>query len=669
METRLPVSLGKPHPLGVSVEAAGVNVAVVSRHAERILFCLFDDTGQYEIARLPLPGRLGEVHHGFIAGVQPGARYGLRADGPWLPDHGHRFDPAKLLLDPYADTLDRAFEWHTLLASVRASSVDTAQWVPKAIVGLAWTPAPRPTPRKPGFIYELSVRAFTRRHPGIPPEIRGTVAALAHPEVIAHLKRIGVDTIELMPLMAWIDERHLHPLGLRNAWGYNPVSFFAPDPRLAPGGLAEIRAAIAALHEAGFQVILDVVFNHTGESDKFGGAVSLRGLDNALYYRHVSGNPGVLVNDTGCGNTLALDQAPVLKLVMDALRHWVIATGVDGFRFDLATVLGRLPHGFDSQAPLLAAIRQDPLLSTLTLIAEPWDIGPGGYQLGAFGAPWHEWNDHYRDEVRRFWRGDYGMVGALATRIAGSSDLFHGSHRPPSASINFIAAHDGFSLRDMLSFSAKHNHANGENNADGKNHEVAWNCGVEGETSDPQVLSRRQGDARALLATLLLSRGTPMLTAGDEFGRTQHGNNNAYAQDNETTWLDWQNADHALSDFVGQLAELRRRYPPLAHDAFLKGRADSTVGIPDAVWLRADGIPMRDEDWCHHALQHIGLALLQEDCRVLLWLNAAESSAPLKLPPARTGYAWQQVLNSSSSLLTQTLPPRSVLLFAEVPAS
>lgn len=662
METRHPVSVGKPHPLGVCVGDGGVNVAVVSRHAEQIFFCVFDESGEHERARLALPGRYGDVHHGFIAGIGPGVRYGLRAEGPWQPDLGHRFDPDKLLLDPYADTLDRAFAWRTPLANVRAAAIDTAPWVPKAVVSRGWTPAPRPAPHTPGFIYEVSVRAFTLRHPDVPPEIRGTVAALAHPAVIAHLKRIGVDTIELMPLMAWMDERHLPPLGLRNAWGYNPVSFFAPDPRLAPGGLDEVRQAISALHDAGFQVILDVVFNHTAESDKFGATVSLRGLDNALYYRHASGNPGLLVNDTGCGNTLALDQAPVLRLAMDAMRHWVQRTGLDGFRFDLATVLGRLPNGFNPQAPLLAAIAQDPLLSSLVLIAEPWDIGPGGYQLGAFGAPWQEWNDRYRDDIRRFWRGDYGMIGALATRVAGSSDLFHSSHRPPSASINFIAAHDGFSLRDMLSYSCKHNHANGENNADGKSDEIAWNGGVEGETDDLGIRMQRQGDARALLATLILSRGTPMLTAGDEFGRTQHGNNNAYAQDNETTWLDWAHADHTLSDFVGLLARIRREYPPLSHDAYLKGRADHTQGIPDAVWLRSDGNPMHDDDWSQHARQHIGLALFHQECRVVLWLNAARADLPLTLPPARPGYHWQPVLGSTAAA---TLPARSVLLFAE----
>lgn len=388
-------------------------------------------------------------------------------------------------------------------------------------------------------------------------------------------------------------------------------------------------------------------------------------MDNALYYRHANGNPGLLVNDAGCGNTLALDQAPAVQLVMDALRHWVLVAGIDGFRFDLATVLGRLPHGFSSQSPLLCAIRQDPLLSTLTLIAEPWDIGPGGYQLGAFPAQWHEWNDRYRDDIRRFWHGDFGMIGGLATRIAGSSDLFHGSHRLPSRSINFIAAHDGFSLRDLVSYHHKHNQANGEHNRDGKEHETAWNNGAEGETADPQILARRRDDIHALLATLMFSRGTPMITAGDEFGRTQRGNNNAYAQDNEISWLDWETADQGLIDFFARLVALRRTHPALHADQFLKGRADHEAEIPDAVWLRPNGEPMRDVDWHHHAQQQIGLILYQGENRVSLWFNASRHDVPLHLPANRPGYHWVCELCSRGHSDTETLSARSVVLFWE----
>ena len=386
-------------------------------------------------------------------------RYGLRADGPFDPAQGHRFDPAKLLVDPYAAALDRPFAWHPDLAAPRNAARDTAPLVPKAIVTAPMPQAPRAAPRQPGFIYEIAVKAFSQRHPDLPQAMRGTVAALAHPLMIEHLRRIGVDTVELMPIAAWIDERHLPALGLANGWGYNPVTFMAPDPRLAPGGLAEIRQAVQALQDADIRVLLDIVLNHTGESDTQGATLSLRGLDNALYYRHAEDDPGRLVNDTGCGNTLALDRAPVVQLAADTLRHWAGQTGVDGFRFDLATVLGRTDQGFDSHAPLFKAIEQDALLSGLTYVAEPWDVGSGGYRLGQFPGGWHEWNDRYRDDVRRFWRGKVDGAGQFATRLAGSSDIFAATGRAPSRSVNFIAAHDGFTLRDLVSYEAKHNQA------------------------------------------------------------------------------------------------------------------------------------------------------------------------------------------------------------------
>ena len=517
---------------------------MVSRHGEHIYFCLFD--GNTELARFALPHRLGDVHYGFVQGVTDGTRYGLRADGPWEPGNGHRFDVTKLLLDPYALEIDRAYRHH---ADQATRGIETAALVPKAIARVIAEDAKPLPPHRPKFIYEIPVRAFTRLHPDIAPEKRGTVAALAEPAIIAHLQRLDVDTVELMPVAAWTGERHLAPLGLSNAWGYNPVGFLAPDPRLAPGGLAEIRGAVDALHKAGIRVLLDVVFNHTGESDQFGATLSLRGLDNALYYRHVHGR---LVNDSGCGNTLALDEPPVIRLAMDAMRSWVNRTGVDGFRFDLAPVMGRRAAGFDPQAPLLAAIEQDPTLSRLIMIAEPWDVGPGGYQLGKFPARWLEWNDRYRDDARRFWRGDGNAAGGLATRITGSADVF-APHRRPSSSINYVAAHDGFTLRDTVTYLVKNNFANGEQNRDGNAHEPTW----------------PGGDVRALLATLFFSRGTPMLTAGDEFGRSQLGNNNAYAQDNETAWLDWDTADQALIDYVASLVKLRCSQPLIEADVFL----------------------------------------------------------------------------------------------------
>ncbi len=680
LANRFAISTGRPAPLGARIDAGGVNLAVMSRHGDQIWVCIFDNEDDREIARLALPGRSGDVHHGFVCGLTAGMRYGLRADGPFDPAQGHRFDPAKLLVDPYATALDRPFAWHPDLAAPRSAARDTAHLVPRAIVTQPLPQAPLLAPRQPGFIYEIAVKAFSRRHPDVPQARRGTVAALTDPRVIEHLQRIGVDTVELMPIAAWIDERHLPALGLANGWGYNPVTFMAPDPRLAPGGLAELRRAVQALREADIRVLLDIVLNHTGESDMQGATLSLRGLDNALYYRHSPRDPGALVNDTGCGNTLALDRAPVVQLATDTLRHWAGQTSVDGFRFDLATVLGWTDQGFDSHAPLFKAIAQDPLLSGLTYIAEPWDIGPGGYRLGQFPGGWHEWNDRYRDDVRRFWRGGEEGAGQFATRLAGSSDMFALGGRTPSRSINFIAAHDGFTLRDLVSYKAKHNLPNGEENRDGSNHEISWNNGAEGPSDDAGIIARRRQDQRALLATLLLSRGTPMLTAGDEFGRTQQGNNNAYAQDNETTWLDWADADEALIEFVSQLTQRRRSHPAISADRFLIGAPVDGSGIPDAAWLRANGAPMAGADWQDRDLSVLGLALYQPPLdgapadRLCLWFNRGDAVATVTLPEAREGFAWRMVLHSTAGGLpddqvsgseTAIIPGRSVVMLAE----
>jgi len=656
MPERFSVSSGRPASLGVTVDDDGINVAVVSRNAERIFICIFDQSGDRELARLALPGRTDdEIHHGFVAGVKPGARYGLRADGPFEPTRGHRFDPAKLLVDPYAVQLDRPFAQHADLAAPRSLEIDTARFVPKAIVSSPEPTASSLSPQTPGFIYEIAVKAFTKRRPDIPAPLRGTVAALAHPRVVDHLLKLGVDTVELMPIAAWIDERHLPALKLANGWGYNPVTFLAPDPRIAPGGLAEIRRVVGALHDAGIRVLLDVVMNHTGESDADGAALSLRGLDNALYYRHAEQDPGLLINDTGCGNTLAVDRPPVARLVLDALRHWASRTGVDGFRFDLATVLGRTSHGFNADAPLLAAIDRDPLLAGLTFVAEPWDVGPGGYRLGQFPARWHEWNDRYRDDVRRFWRGPDGSAGALATRLAGSSDIFAGRSRPPSRSVNFVAAHDGFTLRDLVSYRSKHNLSNGEDNRDGSSDEVSWSNGAKGPTADAGVEAHRRRDVRALLATLMVSRGTPMLTAGDEYGRTQEGNNNAYAQDNEATWLDWENADDELIEFVATLAGLRRSHRALSDDRFLAGAAIDGSGIPDALWLTHDGREMSEYDWNQPSVPLLGLSLYAAPTgthaadRICIWVNRGAVGMAAALPAPRPGFVWRIAVDSSGS--------------------
>jgi glycogen debranching enzyme GlgX/4-alpha-glucanotransferase len=682
MSHRYAISSGQATRLGVTIHQDGVNLAVLSRHAERIFVCLFEPGNDREIARLLLPGRAGnDIHHGFIAGVKCGARYGLRAEGPFDPARGHLFDPAKLLVDPYARRLDRPFVWHPDLAAPRGAAIDTAPLVPKAVIEAPLPPAAPLSSAPAGFIYEIAIKAFTARHPGVPASLRGTAAALAHPQVIEHLVTLGVDTVELMPVAAWIDERHLPAFKLRNSWGYNPVVLMAPDPKLAPGGLSEIRLAVDALHQAGIRVLLDVVANHTGEGDRDGPTLSLRGLDNALYYRHAE--EGRLVNDTGCGNTLAVERGPVVRLVMDALRHWVEATGVDGFRFDLAAVFGRTPHGFDPDAALLAAINQDPGLAGLTLVAEPWDLGPGGYRLGHFPNAWHEWNDRYRDDVRSFWRSDHaGSAASLAMRVAGSSDVFGSARRPPSRSLNYVAAHDGLTLRDVVSYRTKHNLPNGEDNRDGSDHEISWNRGVEGPTADAGIEACRRGDVRAMLATLMVSRGTPMLTAGDELGRTQDGNNNAYAQDNSTTWLDWEHTDDALCRFVAQLARLRRLHRALSLDAFLTGRAVDETGIPDARWLLRDGQDMARPDWADPTVSLLGLALYVAPTetvrsnRVVIWFNRASEDVTAAMPVPQPGCTWRVACCSlrARADLDQELdshqlivPGRSVVVVAERP--
>jgi glycogen operon protein len=609
---------GLPFPLGVTPVEGGVNVAVASRHATRMFFCVFEASTE---TRFELTSRQGDVHFGFIPGVKLGQRYGLRAEGPY--DATNLFDVSKLLIDPYATAIDRSFTWHEDFA---IKSTDTSAIAPKCIVS-APPPSARNLPyRAPRFIYEVAVKAFTKRHPQIPESLAGTVAALGHPACIEHFLRLGVDTIELMPLMAWADERHLARQGLSNAWGYNPISFFAPDPRLAPGGLPEIRETVAALHDAGLRVVLDVVFNHTGESDLGGPTVSLRGLDNALYYRHAN---GVLVNNTGCGNTLDTNSLPVMDLILAAMRHWVTAAGVDGFRYDLATVMGRGANGFDGNAPLLQAIQQDKLLGPIIHIAEPWDVGAHGYQLGSFPATWHEWNDRYRDDVRHFWRGDAGATGNFATRLAGSSDIFARPGRKPSSSINYVAAHDGFTLRDAVSYDHKNNFANGEDNRDGNAREPCW------------ISKDRRRDVKALLASLFVSRGTVMLTAGDEFGRSQRGNNNAYAQDNETTWLDWANADQDLIQHTASLAKFRAAHASYFADRFLTGQALAGRDYPDIQWLSEQGSKM---DWTGPSPDAFGLTLSCPEAkeRLLVWINRKRQSVDIALPAAQPGFRWGQ---------------------------
>lgn len=570
-------------PLGAPIEDGGVRFSVWSHHAARMWVSLFDGGGA-ETDRVEM-ARQGDVFTAFVPDIGPGQRYGYRADGPYDPKAGLWFDPQKLLIDPYALEVDGRFHYDPRLGVARAEGIDIAPLLPKAVVT-----APERVPLEPprfspgGLIYEINVRGFTKLHPDIPEQQRGTIAALAHPAIIEHLRKLRVSAVELMPVTAWMDERHLPPLGLSNAWGYNPVTFMALDPRLAPGGWGELRQTVRALHENGIGVIVDVVFNHTAESDEKGTTLSLRGLDARAYFRHA--DDGTLINDTGTGNTLDCEHPATQQLVLDSLRAFIRYAGVDGFRFDLAPVLGRTRFSFDPNAPMLKAMIADPEIGSRVLIAEPWDIGPGGYQLGRFPPKFLEWNDRYRDDVRRFWRGDHGTVPALATRLAGSSDVFAGEG---TRTVNFLAAHDGMTLADLVAYERKHNEANGEDNRDGHNDNLSWNHGVEGPTDQPEVLAARARSLRRLLATLFVSRGTIMLTAGDEFGRSQRGNNNAYAQDNEITWLDWENRDRELEVFVAQLAEMRERYPVLRQTAFLTDA--------DVTWLDENGQPMTVDNW------------------------------------------------------------------------
>ncbi|MDB5484038.1 MAG: glycogen debranching enzyme GlgX [Caulobacteraceae bacterium] len=680
------VTGGAPEPLGVSLTASGINVAVWSARAEAVELCLFDEAGERETARILLTGRTGPVFHGHVEGVGEGARYGLRAHGPFAPERGHRFNPHKLLVDPYALALDRPFSLHPAMFAYRRDDPrggasfedeDSAPVMPKAVVTRAVEP-PSAAPFLPWgetVVYELHVRGFTRAHPDVPEAVRGTFAGLAHPAAIAHLKRLGVTTVELMPCAAWIDERHLPPLGLANAWGYNPVALLVPDPRLAPGGWVEVREAIATLGAAGIETVIDVVLNHTGEGDELGPTLSLRGLDNAAYYRVAPDDPSAYRNDAGTGSTLDLNGSPGLRLAMDALRAWRRLGGVAGFRFDLATTMGRTAGGFDPAAPLLAAIAQDPDLRALKLIAEPWDVGPGGYQLGRFPPPWGEWNDRFRDTARGFWRGDAVPLGELSRRLAGSEDLFAG--RRPSRSVNFVVSHDGFTLADLVAFRFRHNEANGEENRDGTDHNLSWNHGVEGPSDDPAVTAARLSDQRALLATLLLARGTPMLTMGAELGRTQGGNNNAYAQDGSIGWAD---ADQALIDFAARLVAIRRDHPALRADRFLTGAPVGGTPYLDVAWRTAKAGPLSEGDWNDPAGETLVMILAEPVGdgldRVIVAVHRGAEHADVALPENRDGFAWRLLADSAdparggeAELGTLSVSPRSVVVLAETAAA
>ena len=654
---------GLPYPLGATWDGSGTNFALFSAHAEKVELCLFDRTGKREIERVPLPEYTQEIWHGYLPDVRAGQLYGYRVYGPYDPDNGHRFNHHKLLLDPYAKSLRGELEWHDALfgyivgdeqEDLSFDKRDSAPYMPRCqVIDPAFTWGVKPPPNRhwhETIVYEMHVRGFTMRHPEVPDTIRGTFGGLSTPGLISYLKDLGITAVELMPVHAFLHDRHLIEQGLRNYWGYNSIAFFAPHPEyLGSGGIDEFKTWVQLLHDASIEVILDVVYNHTAEGNHLGPTLSLRGIDNQSYYYLLDDEARYYNDFTGTGNALELRHPDVLRMVTDSLRYWVEEMKVDGFRFDLATTLARVNGEFDQHASFLDAVAQDPLLSAVKLIAEPWDSGEAGYQLGRFPPGWAEWNDRYRDTVRRFWKVDSGQLPELASRLSGSSDIYDQRGRRPWASVNFVTAHDGFTLQDLVSYNDKHNEANQEDNRDGHDHNHSWNGGVEGPADDPGIVLLRERQKRNLLATLLLSQGLPMLLAGDEFGHTQRGNNNAYCQDNETSWLDWAGIDEsgkALTAFTRALIRLRREHIVFHRHRFFHGKAIPGAETRDIVWFRPDGGEMAAEDWQKETLYSIALLLSGEagvyhltmqgekepDDSFMLILNAADETLQYVLP-------------------------------------
>ncbi len=685
---------GQPWPPGAHWDGKGVNFAVFSAHAQAMELCLFDASGQHETARHNLPAHTSDVWHGYLPGAPPGLIYGLRAHGPWRPERGHRFNTAKLLLDPYAREVVGSFEWRDehfggdRQLPLHPDTRDNAAFALKARVVddvYDWeNDRPPRVPLASTVIYELHVKGFSRLNNELAPSLRGTYAGLAHEASIKHLKQLGITAVSLLPVHLALDEERLHKLGLHNYWGYNTLAFFCADPRLASfdNGLTardEFRAMVKALHRAGIEVLLDVVFNHTAESDETGPTLSFRGLDNASYYRLQANSREHYENHTGCGNTLDIRQPRVLQLVLDSLRYWIDEMHVDGFRFDLAPVLGRGDHGFSRDSAFFTALAQDPVLSRAKMIAEPWDIGPGGYQVGGFPRGWLEWNDHFRDAMRRFWiHADRpaGTRGDFALRLCGSSDLYQPRQRAPAESVNYVVSHDGFTLRDLVSYNKRHNLANGEHNRDGHGHNLSFNCGVEGPTANPVVNALRGRLQRALLATTLLAQGTPMLCAGDELGHTQRGNNNPYCQDNESTWIDWTQADADLAAFTARVLALRREAMPFANHWY-SGLTDPR-GLHDLAWLLPDGSPLQGPAWHDPSSQVMGCLIGQPGgatAPLLLLVNPEHADHPFMLPAG----VWQALLDTThprglaawhgQGEVLFTLPAHSLMLLAAAGAS
>jgi isoamylase len=666
---------GSPHPRGATWDGKGTNFALFSANATKVEICIFDATGKKEVERVELPEYTNQVWHGYLPDVTPGTIYGYRVHGPYAPEAGHRFNPNKLVLDPYACAHFGELEWNPAVFGYQMESMDdttfderdSAPFMPKATVvdpDFDWKgkSGRHPIPWDDTITYETHVRGYTMLHPSVPKELRGTYAGLVTKEVLDYIKSLGVTSVELLPIHTFINDSHLLDNGLTNYWGYNSIGFFAPDPRYAANradSLREFKEMVSRFHDAGLEVILDVVYNHTAEGNERGPTLSFKGIDNASYYRLLPDQPRYYINDTGTGNTLNVSHPRVLQMVTDSLRYWVEQTNVDGFRFDLGTILAREPNGFDNQSGFLKACSQDPVLGTVKMIAEPWDCGPGGYQVGGFPPGWSEWNDKFRDTVRDFWRGE-APVSALAPRLCASGDLFNYQGRRPSACVNFITAHDGFTLNDLVTYNEKHNEPNGEDNKDGSSDNRSWNCGFEGPTDDAAINTLRERQLRNLLSTLLLSQGTPMVLAGDEFGRTQGGNNNAYCQDNEISWVNWKLEDKgkSLIRFVQKLTGLRHRYPILRRNRFLTGDYSEELGVKDVTWINANGTEMQAEQWADATMRCFGMLLdgraqttgikqRGKEATLLIIFNAFHDLVKFTLPESPGGGSWSLIIDTN----------------------
>ncbi|MGH6715303.1 MAG: glycogen debranching protein GlgX [Bradyrhizobium sp.] len=685
------LTAGTAARLGASWDGRGTNFALFSANAQKVELCLFDNQGRRELERIELPERTEDVWHGYLNDVSPGQVYGYRVYGPYEPEHGHRFNPNKLLLDPYAKRLAGRLVWSDAHFGYRTGSPredlsfdrrDNARGVPKAVVvdeTFNWGRREiRPNiPWEHSIIYEAHVKGLTVKRADVPPNLRGTFGGLSSPAMIAHYKRLGITTIELLPIHSFVDDRALVEKKLTNYWGYNTLCFFAPESRYAQdGALDAFRTTVARLHDAGIEVMLDVVYNHTAEGNHLGPTLSFRGIDNASYYWLMPDNPRYYDDFTGCGSSVNLTHPRVLQMVMDSLRYWVEVCHVDGFRFDLATTLARGPNGFDRHCGFFTAVRQDPVLATVKLVAEPWDLGLGGYQVGAFPSQWSEWNDRYRSAMRRYWSGEGSLIGEVSGRMTGSSDLFNHDGRAPRAGVNHVTVHDGFTLADLFSYNEKHNEANGEDNRDGSNDNHGNNCGHEGPTDDPEINALRRQLRKNQLACLLLAQGTPLILAGDEAGNTQGGNNNAYCQDNEIGWVGWENLGRGsddLTDFIGELTELRRRLAQIRLRRWLDGRRpDGAFGV---LWLRPDAEEMQEADWQFPESRFLAYVLgpaEQGQPPIFIVLNAAPEEIAFKLPKMTEYKGWQQVLDTTeakpptaefASGADTRAPPSSVVAF------